>query len=371
MASAAVDAAPQLPSTEVPPPPEVLGHDNGRGPDVNPTFRGPPPTMPVKMFTPVHILPSPTMLLSGHAGSVYGLQYDPTGQLLCSTSFDQTCLIWRHSSQDNDQVAAYENVALLSGHANAVLDCAWCHDFWLVTCSADTCAALWDVNTATRLRKFKDAGSVLNAVAVVPESSSGSTQFVTVSDDGWIRRYDARQRAVAHAWQVYPDATVPVLAVAATTNVIYTAGLDNMVRAWDERMMQNESFIIGHHADSVTSLAVNPGGTRLASNGLDQALQIWDIRAFAQQSSRHLRTLHGHTHAPGALQRCAWNADGTLVTCGSSDRLLHIWDVATGAELYTLPGHTGAIHAVAFHPSQANLVASGASDDLIYVGELS
>ena len=40
-------------------------------------------------------LAEPTMKLSGHKGSVYCLAYDPQGEMLCSGSFDSTCLLWR------------------------------------------------------------------------------------------------------------------------------------------------------------------------------------------------------------------------------------------------------------------------------------
>lgn len=36
-----------------------------------------------------------TMKLSGHKGSVYCLSYDLQGELLCSGSFDSTCLLWK------------------------------------------------------------------------------------------------------------------------------------------------------------------------------------------------------------------------------------------------------------------------------------
>jgi len=40
-------------------------------------------------------LAEPTMKLSGHKGSVYCLAYDPQGEMLCSGSFDSTCLLWK------------------------------------------------------------------------------------------------------------------------------------------------------------------------------------------------------------------------------------------------------------------------------------
>lgn len=39
-------------------------------------------------------LASSTMKMTGHKGSVYCLDYDPNGEVLCSGSFDSTCLLW-------------------------------------------------------------------------------------------------------------------------------------------------------------------------------------------------------------------------------------------------------------------------------------
>ena len=43
-------------------------------------------------------LPSPTLALTGHKGSVYSLKYSPNGDILCSTSFDMTILLWDHTN---------------------------------------------------------------------------------------------------------------------------------------------------------------------------------------------------------------------------------------------------------------------------------
>lgn len=75
-------------------------------------------------------LPAPTLQLTGHKGSVYACSYSPSGQTLCSASFDMTCLLWSHG--DN-----YMNFNVLKKHKNAVLDCCWCDDDTVLTCSAD------------------------------------------------------------------------------------------------------------------------------------------------------------------------------------------------------------------------------------------
>ena len=40
-----------------------------------------------------------------------------------------------------------------------------------------------------------------------------------------------------------------------------------------------------------------------------------------------------------------------MLATGSSDMHIHLWDLATGRQKQTLTGHTGAVHAIAFHSS--------------------
>lgn len=52
------------------------------------------------------------------------------------------------------------------------------------------------------------------------------------------------------------------------------------------------------------------------------------------------------------LLRVAWSPDNQLITAGSSDKFLYIWESETGKIVYKLPGHTGSINDVDFHPSE-------------------
>jgi len=321
-------------------------------------------------------LPSPTLQLTGHTGSVYQVQYSPTGATLCSTSFDMKCFLWshytefQHENTSTHTTASYNNFNVLEGHKNAVLDCAWCDEDCLVTCSADKTVMLWDATTGKRLRKWAEHTAVVNAV----DRGVNETQVVSASDDRTCLVWDRRQKRPTGTL----EAQFPVLAVAASTEhqQIYTSGIDPKIYAWDVRRLEHPLFAMSGHTDTVTSLAVHPQhDTHLLSNSMDQSLRSWDIRPFAGSSSnskRHYKTFQGHTHsAEKGLLKCAWSADGTLVSAGSSDGRVHIWDEHSTQELYDLPGHTGCVNAVAFHPVETTVIASGSSDKRIFVGELS
>ena len=46
----------------------------------------------------------------------------------------------------------------------------------------------------------------------------------------------------------------------------------------------------------------------------------------------------------------AWAPDGSKITAGSGDRFVYIWDTTSRHILYKLPGHTGSVNEVDFHP---------------------
>lgn len=163
---------------------------------------------------------------------------------------------------------------------------------------------------------------------------------------------------------------------------LFCSGIDSKITCWDLKMTARKVYAMMGHTDTVTCLAVHPEGTHLLSNAMDSTLKIWDIRPFVGTSSssssdgrggsRKVKEFVGHLHSiEKGLLKCAWSPDGSMVTAGSADHLVHIWDEFTTQELYVLPGHKGCVNAVTFHPTEPNIIASGASDKLIYVGELS
>ena len=65
----------------------------------------------------------------------------------------------------------------------------------------------------------------------------------------------------------------------------------------------------------------------------------------------------------------SWSPSGARIAAGSSDGMLNIWDVQTGALTYKLPGHSGAVTDVAWHPTEP-ILASCSTDMSIYMGEI-
>ena len=122
-----------------------------------------------------------------------------------------------------------------------------------------------------------------------------------------------------------------------------------------------------------TGLDVDPSGTRLLSHSMDHSLRVWDVQPFAAggDAARCKSVLQagGGSNFEGQLLRCSWSWDGSKIAAGSADRNVCVWDVDSGALMYRLPGHSGSVLDVAFHPTQP-ILASGGVDSDIYLGEV-
>ena len=327
-------------------------------------------------------LAEPTMRLLGHKGSIYSLAFDPNGECLCSGSFDMTCLLWNASGR-------CDNFNVLVGHKNAILDVKWSSDSeHIVTASADKTLGWYDACTGDRIKRFMGHSKVVNAVDTTRGEGTSPTLVVSASDDATVRLWDARVRG--HVMQLTHKYQVTSVAFSLDAHTVYTGGIDNVITAFDIRSDKAMSSSANNHkqrgnteategeqimtmkghTDTITCLSVSPDGTQLLSNSMDGSIRSWDIRPFVTGNIRRRKTFLGGTHnAEKGLLNCSWSADGTMISGGSADRIVHVWDESSAEELYYLPGHTGCVNSVIFHPKEY-LIASGSSDKTVYIGEL-
>jgi Prp8 binding protein len=322
-------------------------------------------------FQRTSALQAPTMLLAGHKAPVYCVRFSHEGKNIASGSLDTDVLLW---GVYGDCECSY----VLKGHKNAVLDLNWSRDdAMLYTASADKTALMFDLTTGDKAKTFRGHAGAVNSIE---ETRRGVVSVLTASDDCTARIWDLRYRKPQVTFtEKYP---ITSALFSDDSSLVFTAGIDPQVKCYDLRFTSKVLYTIaGAHTDTVTGMQLSPTGRFLLSNGMDNTMRMYDVRAYVaggdakqqqqqQQSHRLLKTFRGGTHDfQKNLQRCGWSPDEKRVSGGSANRFVNVWDVATTNILYALPGHTGCVNDVQFHPTEP-IIASCGSDRKIYLGEL-
>jgi Prp8 binding protein len=305
-------------------------------------------------------LQSPIMLLTGHKAEIYTVKFSPFGKALASGSFDKEIFLWNVYDDCT-------NYSVLRGHGGAVLELHWTMDGQnIVSASSDKTVCVWDAETGRRVKRLREHTNYVNSCCPSRRGHS-APMVVSGSDDTTARLWDLRVRGSVQTFtHKYP---VTCVAFGDSGDQIYTGGLDNDMRVWDLRRC-DVLFSLRGHTDTITGMRLSPDGSYLLSNAMDNSVRIWDIRPYAP-FQRCVKIFQGVQHNfEKNLLKCSWSPDGSKVAAGSADRFVYVWDTTSRKLLYKLPGHTGSVNEVDFHPEEP-IVASCSSDKTIYLGEIS
>lgn len=307
-------------------------------------------------------LTAPIMLLTGHTADVLAVRFSPDGNSVASASKDKDIFLW-NTYED------CKNYLMMRGHKGAVTDVCWQSDNSAVySASSDKTVGVWDAKTARRILKLNEHSGIVNAVS---GQRKATQQLVSVSDDGAIKVWDTRKRqstmTISGEW--------PLTSVAYhdSLNYVFAGGVENDITCWDLRSTTEPVFTMTGHADTITSLRIDPRGEYILSNAMDSTVRIWDIRPFfdtSKSQSRCVKLFQGAMHnMDKSLLRASWSSDGSYVAAGAADKMVYVWDTTTREIKYRLPGHAGAVNDVDFHPTEP-ILASASADRKIFLGEL-
>lgn len=262
-----------------------------------------------------------------------------------------------------------KSYALLNGgHKGAILDVQFSAQGDLIfSASTDKNVIIWDAGTCTRIKKLTGHQSIVNSLSTSRDQNKALV--CSASDDKTVRIWDTRKRAVVSSFK--DDYQLTAVTFNENAEQVIVGGIENVLKVYDLRKNKLLYSMPGHF-DTITGLALSPDGNFVLSNSMDNSRKfncrstvqinykllvyflvcIWDIRPFVQ-TNRNLKTLTGHQHNfEKNLLRCSWSPDGRRVTAGSADRFVNIWDVYNKRIIYKLPGHTGSVNEVVFHPKE-------------------
>lgn len=221
-----------------------------------------------------------------------------------------------------------------AGYASAL---AWSRDGRRILSGANAGnPMLWDVKTGSRVAELK------GHTAGVTEAAAGSGFFVTLSLDKTLRTWDVE---TGRALQVFKPANPPSGLALLAGGKIASGAEDGSVQVWDAKTSGAPRVWPGF-PKGIRSLAVAPGGRRLAVGSVQGRLNLLDFRSGTR------RALPGH---PSEIQAMAWRPDGRRLATCDADQTLKIWEPDTGEELLAFRDLGASPYRLAWSPDGESL----------------
>jgi dipeptidyl aminopeptidase/acylaminoacyl peptidase len=184
---------------------------------------------------------------------------------------------------------------------------------------------------------------------------SSDNKTVAVGTYREVQFWNAETKMLAGTWSGHADA-VRSLAYSKDGKWLISgggaAGTAGEVRVWDVGAGKELRAFGDEHTDSVTSVALNPDATKVATGSADKTVKIWDLA-----TGRRLNTLRDHADAVWAV---AWSPDGKFLASAGSDKSIKVWDADTGKRRYSVGAHDDMIVSLEFSPDGSQLVSAAA-----------
>lgn len=328
---AGVQPRPTPPVT--PPPPSISAPPSGRG----------TPSRPPAVEHSVYWRCLRT--LGGHSTWVTAAAISATGQVLASSSLDDTIRVWNLMTGDV--------IHVLKGHTKGVNAIAISPNGKSLTSGSDDYTLrTWNLQTGALMRTLTGHSRDVNAVVISPDGQL----LASGGEDRTVRLWQMGTGALLRTL-LGVGSMVRSLSVSPDGKILLTGGLDNKIKLWSLQTGEQQRVLNGH-LNAVNAIAVSSNLQFIASGSKDKTVKLWSLH-----SGELVRTLADHTRDVNAV---AFSPDGKRLFSGSSDTHIKMWDVQSGNLLDTLTGHTDSVNALALTPD-GKLLVSGSSDSTLRV----
>lgn len=203
--------------------------------------------------------------LRGHSKAVYSLSHDPSGQLLLSTSADETVRLW-------DSV----NARCLTRYLT--VGPTWDVDFgpfgfYFALAHQNRTASVYSTDRDVPLRVFCGHESDVTCCRWHPNAA----YFLTGSDDRTVRMWDIR---AGSCMSEFVEFISPISKITISPDGNYfAAGCENgSIAVLDLRFCRRTAILEGH-VGPILDVSFSPDSKSLCSGGDDCTVRIWDISA--------------------------------------------------------------------------------------------
>lgn len=303
------------------------------------------------------------VVLEGHLGVVLSGKFNKSGTSIASSGTDKLILLWNIPTSESDDSPNY---GVLRGHKSAVTSLDWLADGEvLVSSSADNTVGFWDAETGKRLRKCLEHKLVVNQVAM-----SSQTLSASVGDDGSAFLWDPRDKnSVGCVSTEYPLLTTTFDKIG---NTLYLAGIDPTIRVHDIRKLGLQLWNCQGQVEAITSLSLNSDDSVLLARSMDGVMKTYSAKEFVPEGISRISPFT-YEGAPSGdeyqLIRATFSDNDITIFSGSEDLTVTEWDFSTRKITNKYGGHRGTVIDVDYS-ANGRLLLSTSTDGSIVVREL-
>ncbi|NEP17884.1 MAG: protein kinase [Leptolyngbya sp. SIO4C1] len=143
---------------------------------------------------------------------------------------------------------------------------------------------------------------------------------------------------------------VSAVAINPQIPLVASSGLDDVVNLWNLKTGA-VTYALRGHSRGINDLAFSPRGQILVSCSDDQTIKVWSVG-----TGKMLYTLQGHTRDVTSI---AIGARGIFLVSGSEDRSIRLWKLDRGSPIKLLSSNAGMVKSVAITPDEQTVVSGG------------
>lgn len=279
------------------------------------------------------------------------LTYAPDGDRLAIAGGPNLC---KEVADDTQAVRVVDSetgheVMRLIGHYCSVNSVSWSPTGeYLITSSGDGSVRIWNARTGQQIIAFGKTAADGEAEPFYGADWNPVTNIAVSFDGVGVSLYRfLTDDSFNSSPLIYAPDIISEITWSADGCHLAAATRGDSLQLWDINFPEQAPVAL-YVGVPTSSIAWSPDGTALAVGDFSGSLHVLSATGepIAQFSS--------HTDT---IMSIAWNQDGSLIATGGDDTV-RLWNAVTGELLSTLV-YPGAVHAVAWHPTEAVVAIGG------------